>query len=83
MSWNGAKFPSLTAHQLRFTAARRGRVQRLPTVGAGVDFPKSFKKFALLAKKKKFPEISLASGLGQRISPKFPALRGLPPLHAS
>ena len=52
-------------------------------LGAGVDFPKSFKKFALLAKKKKFPEISLASGLGQRISPKFPALRGLPPLHAS
>ena len=40
-------------------------------VGAGLHFPKSFKKFDALAGKKKFPEIYRAWGLGRRNFPKY------------
>ena len=45
-------------------------------LGGGVDFPKSFKKFDALARKKKFPEISRARRLGQRYFPKYHVSEG-------
>ena len=46
-------------------------------LGAGVHFPKYFKKFDALARKKKFPEISRARRLGQRYFPKYHVSEGL------
>ena len=45
-------------------------------VGVGLHFPKSFKKFDALARKKKFPEISRARRLGQRYFPKYHVSEG-------